>query len=782
LPDCRAYEQVSPVESGGYNAVDWAGLETAQAAAGGERVFYQGNTVFAGAGGNTAATAGHLSIRTEAGWRTIELTPSTATLAAEKEGWMMYQGVNEELTEIIFKAPLALTPSANLLAFNLYARNLSSEPSWTSPEYTWINDLPLLAPASEMCDVPAQVGVSPEKASCYFAVGYAGASSDLRHILFESQMQLMAGAPAYGVEALYENSGGVIRIVGVLPNGEIAPTGATAGAGSSTYAPRAAKPLEPGRADRRVERAMAASGERSVFEAESNEGEADEEGQRGLAEVYDRIGNSTEHASTIELSARAAGAAPKVSKAEPATFWAASTDGSRVFFTSSAELTSQSNTGAANEGSDLYEARLEEQGASQPPKVALSDLSVDNTDSAGADVLGVVGASEDGEYIYFVADGQLVSGKGVAGKPNLYMERNAGRPIFIATLRPGVVGGTVHEEELALGDSLDWTQFGEVQRAYVTPDGRHLGFMSVEEVPTVNFPSGYDNVASVTQEHESEVFEYSAPSPTEEAKGMTGQLTCASCDPTGAPPTGNAFLAGTGDSLGNGPSEEEGQETPTAAGSSFFHPRSVSNSGMRVFFAATPFTSETVANSQETPVAKIYEYEQDGEGSCATRVGCTYRVSGATNPTRDLFVGASAEGEDVFFATYSQLTATDKSALFDVYDARIDGGFPAATPAPECVAGCRSASTSAEGAPLVSALVGPSGNLAPPASSAGKSIKSPTKSREQSPCVMKAKKIKNAKARKRALGRCSKSKASASHARARRDHRPRGGHSAGAGR
>src|ERR1700687_1045532 len=135
--------------------------------------------------------------------------------------------------------------------------------------------------------------------------------------------------------------------------------------------------------------------------------------------VYDRIGGSE----TVELSAPALGATPNVTTAEPATFWAASADGSRVFFTSSAELTTVSNTGTANGGEDLYEYDVKAQ--------HLTDLTVDTNpeDTAnGAMVRGVVGASSDGSYVYFVASGVLDAGNGVAGQPNLYVVHDGGKP------------------------------------------------------------------------------------------------------------------------------------------------------------------------------------------------------------------------------------------------------------------------------------------------------------------------------------------------------------------
>ena len=46
-----------------------------------------------------------------------------------------------------------------------------------------------------------------------------------------------------------------------------------------------------------------------------------------------------------------------------------------------------------------------------------------------------------------------------------------------------------------------------------------------------------------------------------------------------------------------------------------------------------------------------------------------------------MFLDASASGDDVFFATRERLAPTDTDELVDVYDARVDGGFPAPTAA-----------------------------------------------------------------------------------------------------
>ena len=118
--------------------------------------------------------------------------------------------------------------------------------------------------------------------------------------------------------------------------------------------------------------------------------------------VYVRVGG----ASTVQVSAGAA------------RYWTSAEDGRFAFYTE--EIAG---------GVALYRFN------------AVTDTREALTDST-ADVMGVVGASENGESVYFVAGGVLgsgVNGEGAAakaGQPNLYLLGAGGAPVFIATLSP----------------------------------------------------------------------------------------------------------------------------------------------------------------------------------------------------------------------------------------------------------------------------------------------------------------------------------------------------------
>jgi hypothetical protein len=708
LPDCRSYEQVSPDEKGGYDAVSLSSLlqYPTQASPSGEAVAYMGTGPFAGALGSGVPDA-RLSVRSLNGWRTTDLTPPTPS-ATPAGGWVLGYDFSEYLSQVVEKVPqqaLARLPSPEMEGlYNLFLRGLDGS-------YSLVNSAaPSVFPPRtcvEAClqrfDVPA----------------FAGASSDFSHLLFEADDSLEGtGAPVGMFGNLYEQAGGQLHLVGVLPDGKTPPEGATAGAGGkrvggATYSSAAAT------AWRDVNHAISADGTRVLFEAAADGGLPDA-AQKGLIEVYDRIKGGL----PVEVSEPAPGATPANAHAEPAQFWAASADGSSVLFTSSAELTTASKTGVKNNSQDLY--RYDVNGHS------LTDLTVDSnlSDKAtGAGVQGVVGASSDGAYVYFVATGQLIANKGVDGRPNLYVSHEDGNTHerqlgFIATLAPAVVNSEGEEEP---GDSKGWTATPAEQQSYVTPDGRHLAFMSLSSL------TSYDNIDQHTGKPDSEVYDYNADS---------GALTCASCDTSGAHPVGSAFIGATLNHLASTP---------------FHQPRVLSDDGGRLFFSSPdPLTSGT-ASSQ----AKVYEYEQGGVGGCGAQGGCVYLLSGEASESDDVFLDASANGNDVFFATLSRLSSTDQDNLVDVYDARVGGGFPAQAAPAGCTSACQTSPGSLAPPGLVSDLVGASGNLPPPSSSNGKS-------RPRVSCQSRARRIKNAKARARALKRCHKSRSpKASHRTAR---------------
>jgi hypothetical protein len=661
LSDCRAYEQVSPVEKDGQDAAALQPLKPAQSSPCevGEActlAYMNVGAAFDGALGNQLPDA-YLATRSTDGWQTTPLSPPTLQAPANSNAKVSY-AFSEDLSQAVLRVPLQqLTEGASPSVYNLFLRGASGD-------YSLVTTAAPPEPPPSGCgncfegeDVPA----------------FAGASSDFSHVLFEANDSLVPGAPAAGVENLYEATGGRVVLVGILPDGTIPPLGATAGGGIEVVEESA----------HQLERAISQDGSHVLFEAVADGGAPDLE-QKGMTELYDRIDGST----TVEVSAPGPGARSGecetrggACNAEPAQFWAASRNGAFVYFTSKAALTKRSFTGVEaseaeppeNPGNDLYRYSVATGG--------LTDLTVDTKDPDGADVLGVVGSSQDGSYVYFVADGELDVGA-ASGNPNLYVwhetAEGSSTVTFIATLAAPTEQEQENIEALRLGpgfnyesDVGDWTNRPTASQAYVTPDGRHLAFMSVEPL------TGYDNDDREDGEVDHEVFEYSAE---------TGRLVCASCDPGGARPLGSAFL---------GAKLSERISTP------FHQPRSLSDDGSRLFFTSPdPLVSDLSGGSD-----KLFEYEE----------GAPQLISGTEGAGSSVFLDASGSGNDVFFATREQLAPTDKDGLVDVYDARVDGGIAAPAEAMPCQGNaCREplGQSPSFSAPLSASFAG-AGNLAP---------------------------------------------------------------------
>jgi hypothetical protein len=367
-------------------------------------------------------------------------------------------------------------------------------------------------------------------------------------------------------------------------------------------------------------------------------------------------------ACTIELDAStfAGSVKEKEEKGGGGQFWAASADGSKVFFTDENKLTS--NSTAAPEKPDLYEYTLNSE-AGKPG--TLTDLTAGTMHGEPADVAGVLGASEDGSYVYFAAAAAL---EGSGARPqeclpyesqesggdktkcNVYVA-HVGEAPKLATVVPVTDGeGDSGESESPTQlESQHQNQIGDwvpnigYRSAHVTPDGRHLVFESVEDLTGQNSGGGRD-----------EIYMYDV------GEG----LTCVSCNPDGSPSIRGAGLP------------ESSNDT--------YALRDLSADGDQIFFDS----AEALVPQDQNGLTDVYEWERDGSGSCERTGGCLYVLSGGTSSEFSLFLDASETGEDVFFASRADLVPTDKGEVFEAYDARVGATTPPAEP--ECTGtGCQ---------------------------------------------------------------------------------------------
>lgn len=171
-------------------------------------------------------------------------------------------------------------------------------------------------------------------------------------------------------------------------------------------------------------------------------------------EVYARLNASTKVA--ISEPSKTDCDECELSPPADAEFQGASLDGSKVFFTTTQHLLPNS----AGEGSNLYEYDFD-----GPPGARVTLVS--KGDPAGARVQSVVRVSEDGSHIYFLAQGVLTAAANVygahaeEGAQNLYVyERDAAHP-------PG---------------HLTFVAAGGIGTAQATPNGRFLVFESAADL------------------------------------------------------------------------------------------------------------------------------------------------------------------------------------------------------------------------------------------------------------------------------------------------------------
>ena len=174
LPDCREYEQVSPVDKNDVDAKGFPG--EVEASLSGDRVSYYSITPFPvpGACALVGGQPTYISSQSAGGgWLTEGILPCEATPEAEAASEAEDLGVSEDLSEVEIEAFGALTAQA-LPGRNFYVRY--TEPAG-GERYRWL--------------AHTTAGGTEE-----FELFFAGFSGDDQHLLVESEEPLVAGAVA----------------------------------------------------------------------------------------------------------------------------------------------------------------------------------------------------------------------------------------------------------------------------------------------------------------------------------------------------------------------------------------------------------------------------------------------------------------------------------------------------------------------------------------------------------------------------------------------------------
>jgi hypothetical protein len=628
LPDCRAYEMVTPSYKDGYPA----GVANA-VSTDGSHVMIEMAGSFAGAvGGGSAADLDSNwfeFVRSGSGWVASALDPPGSVLPQAT-----FLASSSDLGRTLWRARAA---SQSTFAEDLFVRE---------PNGSFVEVGPMVPPS--LTGGPPAGGFT-FASPFYGDLLFAGASADLSHILFEDSRR-SHGQPldlpfwpgdttseeSNTESSLYEYVGtGNTHpvLVGVNGTGRlISDCGTVLGADEGE--------ISGARDDYN---AVSSDGETVFFTAYSANRCTLPEGDVAPAvdELWARL-SGIESAPISEPTAAQCRACDVGAVKAPAAFQGASQDGSKVFFLTGQELF------AGDTGQNLYEYDFD-----SPPGNKIVRVSMG---SAQPEVQGVARVSQDGSHVYFVAKGVL-SGRNaegrepVTGGENLYVfERDgtytAGHVAFIATLSEA--------------DAQDWSLKDE-RPVQVTPDGRFLVFESVADLTSGDTSS------------EPQVFEYDAQQETL-VRVSTGQVGYAgglvSANEHGSSITVQSYPSIS--SLGFMPAEATTSLAVSAVGEG-------SQVVSRVVFASAAALTPSTEVLSGGAGLNLYEYRS--VGSVAN--GDVYLISpgdGAREQTyhsAQSLQGLSESGGDVFFRTLAPLLVGDVDGSIDLYDARAGGGFPA---------------------------------------------------------------------------------------------------------
>ncbi|HEX5763189.1 MAG TPA: hypothetical protein VFY04_08725 [Solirubrobacterales bacterium] len=657
LPDCRAYELVSPVDKEG-GEVDVLGsvFSLAESATDGDAFTYSSLRAFGDP--RSANLVNQYLARRDAGseeWRSEAITApregdSFSDLTDQKSHYKAFSedlcnAWNWESTEP------TLAPGALVGFPNLYRRDNCGPGTGSFEALTTV-----VPPDIERVD--------------RFLPEVQGFSADGSLSVFRAAGQLAPGLVPCGsaeesanicTKRVYASQGGELSLVSVLPDGTPSEIPSSAGTAAG---------LEGHHTESLVDRAVSADGSKVFWTA----------GSDGL---YVRL-NPMAAETAADLSGNcipdpALACTVEIVEASFVRFWSAAADGHKAIY----------SVGVLNgpTGADLYEFDL----ATPTPTSTL----------IAEGVRGVAGTSRNGSDIYYVStevetplpnvDGDVAQ----LGQPNLYhYEMEGGGPeseTFVATLA-GADAQPPESNAFSPGAANP-----DARSARVTPDGSHLAFTSSASL------TGYDNTDLTSGEPDLEVFLYEAAS---------GELVCVSCNPSGARPAGREVGSQSrAATIPPWPHQLHPSRALSEDGERLFFESYdglvlADTNGRKDVYEWEAVEGEGGGATECRELgAELYVEASDG---------CLSLISSGTSPLESDFLDASADGRDVFFRTASSLLAHDPG-LLDVYDAREGGGLPAP---PSLVAPCEGeacqspATPPGEVTPASAAFSGP-GNVTP---------------------------------------------------------------------
>jgi hypothetical protein len=588
LPDCRAYEMVSPPFKGGFDLASAAGVSLD-----GSTLAITSNGAFAGI--QQASTSNtYFAQRGASGWTSSSPVPPPSVLAKPS-----------------YANPDVIDESPDLKT-TLWALHTPSESNV-------IEDFYLRRPDGQFVLVGPSQTPPIEKTSAALAA-YQGGSADLSHIVFSTTYDLLGT----GETGLFEYGGAgtsspELRLVGLEDEGQHLISKCHIGLGDGIGNNRHNSISRDGRTIFFTVRPEACPLGESVDNAE----------------LYARTEDGR-HTVAVAAS-HCARVAPEPVCGPPSEdlYRGAASDGSAVFFTTAEQLLNEDT----DSGDDLYRYDLSGSG--------LERISVPGAGDS-AEVEGVETIADDGALAYFVAKGVLAENVGAdgthptAGANNFYVWNRdisgSGRVKFIAQLPSGA-------EEQFWGVGLS------VHQAYPTPDDSSLTFAS------------YGQLTADDTDTSRDIYRYSV------GHGTLQRISIAA--PGAAPGLGNGPLDATLTQNGAGVAPS------SYADNLKFSARPVSDDGTFSFFQ----TTEALSPDDHNTTMDVYGFHE-GRVALISDGAVTPQNQFSSNSS---LTGTSPSGHDVFFITRAGILPQDTDGgNTDVYDARIEGGFPQPLPAAKC--------------------------------------------------------------------------------------------------
>ncbi|HEX3174392.1 MAG TPA: hypothetical protein VHQ43_09270, partial [Solirubrobacterales bacterium] len=422
LPECRAYEMVSPLEKGATD-ISTNPLRT-RTRPDGNALTYLSRAAFAGATSLPLGGGEYRAVRGADGWTSTPITPFQPTPPTQTglRGSSYVGHFSEDLDAGVFRgdSPVPGVATPNVAgATNLY---LATGMASGAPSFQLLSDS------------TTPLGDEPVETSAH--IQFAAASADFHQVLFEDTDNLIPEASG-GLQKLYEWDEGTLRLAGILPDEACATppcvaTESVAGSGAMT---------NPGGTQgegsyTQLQHVISDDGSRVFFTAEVTLHDSGYWGSLYLRE-------DAAHTVQIDASERST---PDPKGPGRSQFQIASPDGSRAYFISEEALLDVDTDAHAS----IYRY---DSGAPDGERLALIPI-------GSAVPEHVVDMSEDGAYSYWV---------GVDGPTPILFSLHGGELHQIA------VRGAPFEPSLGEGGVNNGF---EISQARMTPDGHSLLFAS----------------------------------------------------------------------------------------------------------------------------------------------------------------------------------------------------------------------------------------------------------------------------------------------------------------